>query len=204
MSWNPFKTNGSIKADHPVDYLFTLEGIKHYRFKDISKTNCQRMFAANDYYHELSMRCTRDYLLEHTKAIDVVLSSKNINIGELGVLNTQLKERLDMIYETDLIYKIASVIIFDTNESAYDYDFMYGKEKIQRFKRHTKKHGFFLIKLFKITVGSPNISDKDLLTFMNVGNKITQEHLEVISTIISRNTGTNDYSKMLESQRQTE
>ena len=189
------RRNGHIKTDHPVDYLFTLEGIKHYRYKDISKTNCQRMFAANDYYNELSMRCSREYLLEHTKAMDVILSDKSIDIQKVSQLNLQLKERLDMIHESDMIYKIASVIIFDTTENPHDYDFKYGQEKIARFKKASEKDAFFLIKLFKITVGSPNMSDQDLLTYMEVGGKITQEHLEVISTIMSKSTKTIDYSK---------
>ena len=189
------RRNGSIKTDHPVDYLFTLDGIKHYRYKDISKTNCQRMFAANDYYNELSMRCSRDYLLEHTKAMDEILSGKSIDIQKVSQLNLQLKERLDMIHESDMIYKIASVIIFDTTENPHDYDFKYGQEKIPRFKKASQKDAFFLIKLFKITVGSPNMSDQDLLTYMEVGGKITQEHLEVISTIMSKSTKTTDSSK---------
>lgn len=186
------RRNGAIKTTHPVDYLFTLQGIKHYRYKDISKTNCQRMFAANDYYNELSMRCSREYLLEHTKAMDAILSDKSIDIQKVAQLNLQLKERLDMIHESDMIYKIASVIIFDVNENPYEYDFKYGQEKIERFKKKAQSDPMFLIKLFKITVGSPNMSDQDLLMYMEVGSKINQEHLEVISTIMSRSTKTTD------------
>lgn len=187
--------NGSIKSEHPTDYLFTLDGLRHYRYKDISKTNCQRMFAANDYYNELSMRCSREYLLEHAKAMDVILSDKSIDIQKISQLNLQLKERLDMIHESDMIYKIASVIIFDTNENPYDYDFKYGQEKIKRFKKKAQSDPMFLIRLFKITVGSPDMSDKDLLMYMEVGSKINQEHLEVISTIMSRNIKTTDFNK---------
>lgn len=193
-----------LKTDHPTDYLFTLDGLKHYRYKDISKTNCQRMFAANDYFNELSMRCSREYLQAHTKAMDAILTSKSIDIQNISQLNLQLKERLDMIHESDMTYKIASVIIFDTTENPYDYDFKYGQEKIQRFKKKAQSDPMFLIKLFKITVGSPNMSDKDLLTYMEVGSKITKEHLANISTIISKSTGTIDYSKMSASQSPTE
>ncbi|KKN67225.1 hypothetical protein LCGC14_0463980 [marine sediment metagenome] len=198
------RRNGSLRTEHPTDYLFTLDGLKHYRYKDISKTNCQRMFAANDYFNELSMRCSREYLQEHTKAMDVILSDKSIDIQKVSQLNLQLKERLDMIHESDMIYKIASVIIFDTTENPHDYDFKYGQEKIQRFKKKAQSDPMFLIKLFKITVGSPNLSDKDLLTYMEVGSKINQEHLATISTILSNNIGTTDYSKMSGSQSPTE
>ena len=189
------KRNGSTKTEHPVDYLFTLDGLKHYRYKDISKTNCQRMFAANDYYNELSMRCSREYLQEHTKAMDVILSDKSIDLQKISQLNLQLKERLDMIHESDMIYKIASVIIFDTTENPHDYDFKYGQEKIERFKKKAQSDPMFLIRLFKITVGSPDMSDQDLLMYMEVGSKINQEHLEVISTIMSRSTKTIGSSK---------
>lgn len=191
------RRNGSLKTEHPTDYLFTLDGIKHYRYKDISKTNCQRMFAANDYYNELSMKCSREFLKDHCKAMDAILSNpKQISIQDIAELNLQLKERLDMIHESDMIYKISSVIIFDTTENPHDYDFKYGQEKIARFKKASEKDAFFLIKLFKITVGSPSMSDQDLLMYMEVGSKISQEHLDVISTIMSKNTKTTDSSKM--------
>lgn len=190
---NPFKKQKyPVKKEHIFEKAFTVKGMDYFKFKDISKTHCARMHAASDYMNELSMRCTREYLLEHTKAMDAILGNpKQLNIQEIAKLNLQLKERLDMIYESDMIYKIGAALLWDENENPYDFDFKHAQEKIKLFKSQTD--AFFLSKLFKSIIGSPDMSDADLNTYLTVGSKITQEHLEVISTIISRNqemTGT--------------
>lgn len=186
-----FKAYFEKKPDikDPIDKVFSIEGVNYYKFKDISKVKCQRAFACNDFWNELSMRTTRDFLTKHTEAVDSILTSNNIDIYKLKTLNMQLQERLEMIYETDIIYKIASVMFFTKDENVLDYDDLLGREKIALFKqqdREDKKMGFFFGTLFKSIIGSTTMSDKDLVTYMTVGSQMTQEHLKVISTILSK------------------
>jgi len=129
------------------------------------------------------MRATRDFLIKHTEAVEKILQSNNIDIYKVNTLNQQLKERLEMIYETDIIYKIASVVYFTKDENPYEYDDLVGREKIDLFK--SKGDAFFFGTLFKNLIGSQDISDKDLATYMKVGKEITTEHLKNISTILS-------------------
>lgn len=182
------------KVDHPTEKVFSIEGTNYYQFKDISKIKCFRAFIVSDFYSELSMKCSREYLVAHTEAVEKLLSnSKQINITQVAQLNLQLKERLEMIYEPDIIYKIASVVFFDKTENPYEYDDMYGKEKIERFKRHAvKESGFFFETLFKGLLNTKDLSDQDLETYMNVAQKITQSHWGNISTILSSMKGTKD------------
>jgi len=181
------------KLDHPVEKVFTIEGVNYYQFKDISKIPCMRAFVKADVFAELDMRCTRDYLIQHTKATHKLLNnSKQINITQIAQLNQQLKERLEMIYEVDIIYKIASVVFFDKTENPYEYDDLYAKEKIERFKSYALSHdGFFFETLFKSLIPTKSLSDKDLQTYMSVGKMMTQKHLENISTILSNTKETN-------------
>lgn len=179
----------SPKLKDPVTKVFTLNGVAYYQFKDISKVKCQRALVVNDWYNELAMRCSRDYLLAHVEAESKILNNpKEINIGTLAQLNQQLKERLDMIYETDIIYKIASVVFFTKDENPYEYDDVQGAEKVKLFKAEVKKKDgwkFFYERLFKGLIGSTNLSEADLKTYMEVGSQITKKHLETISTILS-------------------
>lgn len=177
------------KLKDPVKKEFTINGVVYYQFKDISKIKCQRALVVNDWYNELAMRCTRDFLIQHTEAVDKILNNpKEINIGKLAILNQQLKERLDMIYETDIIYKIASVVFFTKDENPYEYDDVLGNEKVKLFKEQVKKKDgwkFFYDRLFKGLIGSTNLSETDLKTYMEVGSQITKKHLETITTILS-------------------
>lgn len=182
------------KLDHPIEKVFTIEGTNYYQFKDISKIKCLRAFVVSDHYSELNMRCTREYLQAHCKAVDKLLSnSKQINITQVAQLNLQLKERLEMIYEVDIIYKIASVVFFDKSENPYEYDDMYAKEKIEKFKTYARTNdGFFFETLFKSLLNTENTKDQDLETYMSVGEKMTQHHWDTISTISSSIKETKD------------
>ena len=116
-----------VKNKHQIVKAFKLDGVQYYQFKDINNTMSGRAFAALDFYNELDMKCNRDYLLQHTEAVDALLSDpKKINVGELYNLNKQIKERLEFILVPDIVYKLASVVYFDESEAPYDYDYQYG------------------------------------------------------------------------------
>ena len=192
MSWSfkNFLARFEKKPDitDPIEKVFVIDGVNYYKYQDISKVKNRRIHIINDFYNELAMGATRDFLLKHTEAIDTILSSSTIDIFKIKTLNMQFQERLDMIYVTDIIYKIASVIYFTKDEDYMDYDDLLGREKVKLFKaqdKKDKKMSFFFGTLFSNIIGSTNISDKDLITYMTVGTQITQEHLKTISTISS-------------------
>lgn len=167
----------------PTNKVFQINGVQFYEFKDISKVKCQRALTSNDFWNELSMRATRDFLIQHTELIDTILTSNEIDIFKIKTLNQQLKERLEMIYETDIIYKISSVVYFTKDEDPYEYDDIVGQEKVLLFR--SQGDGFFFDKLFKNLIGYENISETDSKIYMEVGRMITKEHLKSISIIKS-------------------
>ena len=85
-------------------------------------------------------------------------------------------------------------MFFTKDENVLDYDDLLGREKIALFKQQDKddkRMGFFFGTLFKNIIGSTDMSDKDLVTYMTVGHQMTQEHLKVISTILSKKNAMN-------------
>ena len=123
-----------VKEQHQIVEAFKWDGVQYYQFKDINALMSGRAFTAIDFYNELSMRCTREFLTAHTTAVDNMLNSKEINLTDLAVLNKQLKERLEMILIPDQVLKVASVVYFDETESPYSYDYKYNHEKIKAWK----------------------------------------------------------------------
>ena len=183
INWFKSKTERKPELKDAIQKVFSINGVNYYQFKDIAKIKCQRALTVNDFYNELTMRATRDFLIQHTEAIEKILNSNNIDIYKVNTLNNQLKERLEMIYETDIIYKIASVVYFTKEENPYEYDDLVGREKIDLFK--SQGDAFFFKTLFRNLIGSVSTSEKDLATYMKVGKEITTEHLKSISTILS-------------------
>src|SRR5688572_16817539 len=127
---------------------FTLGGTNYYMFDQTAEVPTGRMLAALAIYNEMEMRCDREYLDLHTRAMQKVLSDpKKINVMYIAQLNLNLKERLELMPLPDLVYKLASVIFFDETESPYNYNFEYNKGKIEQWKKAPETLDFFLSRL---------------------------------------------------------
>lgn len=108
------KQKYKLLAGHQVLEAFTFKGVKYFELQDILEIPCKRAFAIRDIFEELQMRCTREYLQAHCTAVTNILSNpKSLNIPELARLNMQLQERLDLIIDTEIVYKLAAIYYFD-------------------------------------------------------------------------------------------
>lgn len=168
-----------------IVYAFTIDGTPYFQFDDINAIPCERGFQALAYFNELNQRCTRDFLIAHTQAVENCLNDNNgIKITQLVKLNMILKERLEFLIEPEIAYKICSVVFFDETENPYRYEFKYGAQKADIFKR-CKMDDFFLSQ--PITKLIPYIASfgSDLQTYCQTINLITKEHIKNISTMLS-------------------
>lgn len=183
---------------------FISGGIQYYQFEDSNALLCGRAFAATNAYKELSMSCTREFLIAHTEAMETVLRSKSIDIYKLNQLNTQLKERLEMIVDTDTPYKLASVLYFDATESPYSYDYNYANKKIARWRKENVSD-FFLRQPVSNLIPSSLLSEETLENYLKIAEQINQEHLQTILTItsgsLSKEKRTSEWFKWLKSRR---
>ena len=197
---------GNIKPEHHITNAFVINEkppILFFNFTDPFNTPCERALDALDIFEEASMRCTRDFLLAHTVAIDNLLKAQTINIFEIHKLNTQLKERLELIVYPELIYKLASVYYFDETENPYRYDAKYGQEKIKLWKDHGLED-FFLLQPIRKLIPSYELSGINLETYSQITQKIDKVHLESLSTHLSSNQRMAERFKTLFSTNTTE
>jgi len=172
-----------VDEKHKVKKAMIIDGVQYYQFEDINNMMTGRAFTAIDYYNELSMRCTREYLTEHCEAMESILSKESISVLDIAKLHQQLKERLTMIIDPDIVYKIASVVFFDKNEQPYAYDFKYNQKKIQEWKKLGTD--FFLHIPLNDLIPALDLSEADLVTYMNVAQNLNTKHLANISTLKS-------------------
>ena len=187
---------------HRAKEAFVLDGIQYWEFADSNMAPCARMFAAMDFYSEFNMRCSREYLIAHTQAVEEQLNGAKgvIDFMKVAQLHLQLKERLEWIFEPDTAYKYASVIFWDENEDPYSYDFKYGREKIERWKKK-EPSSFFLSMPVKRLFPLSDISNNDLQDYLKVQMKVSDQHLENIFTILSKNNATKEWYNILMSQK---
>jgi hypothetical protein len=170
-----------FNTELPITFAFEVGGIKYYQFDDAFNTPCERALKALTYYEELRMRCTRDYLEKHCQAVKEVLSNTKIDVQRLAVLNQQLLDRLELIIEPDIAYKLASVVYFDKNESPYVFDDKYAAKKVEHWKKHKGVHDFFLQKPVQALIPFINGSEVNLDIYSEVVRNLNRIHSALIS-----------------------
>src|SRR4051812_47604221 len=83
--------------NYPVVEAFVMGGITYYQFEDPFNIPTGRFLASYAAYEEIQMRCDQSYLDKHTRAVERVLTQKQINLQVLSQINVNLAERLQLM-----------------------------------------------------------------------------------------------------------
>ena len=177
-----------VDAKYKVIPAFSLGSTDYWMFDSTNEVPTGRFFAAMGVYAEMEMNCSKEYLEQHIKAMDKILSDpKKISMKHIVQLNTNLKERLDLMPFPEFIYKLASVIFFDKTESLYSYDYDYNKLKIERWKAAGGTLDFFSKTPLKELVPSLTMPEKDTQTYLTVTKFIRETHAALLTEVLSEN-----------------
>lgn len=171
------------KSLHRIEYAFTSGGRKYYCFEDINNLPYLRARAALTAYNEVEMRCSREFLLNFTKAMDNVLRSKEIDIYKINELNGMLKDRLSLTADLDLCYRLASVVYFDSTEKPEGYEPEYAAKKIARWKKDQSVSDFFLQKPLRELIPYLTNAVGDFDTFMELNRELNALHDQLTRSI---------------------
>jgi hypothetical protein len=167
---------------------FRHEGVTYYHFADSFKVPAARALCALAIYEELRQRCTAEYLRLHIAATKSLLnpSDGKIRLTELALINNNLEERLNLAPFPDHIYKLASVIFFDENESPFSYDFSYNKKKIEQWKKDPEILSFFLTMQFQDLMPFSSMSSERVKNYFNTATMIDQIHQGKLQSVLSK------------------
>jgi len=175
-------------SKHIIVYAFSLGDRHYFRFDDVFNIPYQRGLQVIVYYKELGMNVDAEFLKAHTQAFDNALKQPKITIDtliDLKKLNDQLKQRLILPKEPELMYKMASVVYFDQHEKPEVYEFKYGENKIKYWKQNTTLQSFFLQKPLRELIPYLEHAGADIATFSRLTQKATTEHLDNLLPLLS-------------------
>jgi hypothetical protein len=127
------------------------------------------------------MKCDRKFLLAHNEAIETACN--NGKLTEVVKLNHDLKLRLSLVSDPDLLLKLASVVFFDDNESHLVYDFAYNEKKLKEWKKD-KLMDFFQVLPLQNLIPSLDFSKIDLKTFIKMNHEVRQLAVLQIDNIL--------------------
>lgn len=173
---------------HIIIYAFSIGERHYFRFDDLLNIPYDRGLKTLVYYKELEMNCDRDFIVAHTQAFDNVFSGSKMTTKDLVTLvdlNNQLKQRLELPKEPDLMYKMAAVVFFDQNENPNVYEFKYGEKKIRAWKKDTTLTDFFLQKPLLELIPYLQYAGENLEQFSRMTEKVTHQHLDNLFPLLS-------------------
>lgn len=179
------------KQKYRIEYAFTCGGTKYYRFADITNLPYERGLMALQTYNEVDMRCSRQFLLHYADTIDQLLHQPQIDIFKINQLNQLLKQRLTLIADTDLLYRLAAVCFFDKTENPAVYEPDYAEKKIAKWRKDKGVHDFFTqMPLLELMPFLQNV-DTDLDTYSAVCDELNKIHSECLRLASSASKSTN-------------
>lgn len=187
------KLKNFTESKHVIKPAFECGGIQYYEFDTTANLPFKRGLKFISIYNELDMKCDRFYLEKHVEAVENIFSGKKVGIDEMmkiRQLNTQMKERLKMIFHEDLVYKVASVVFFDENENPNDWEWKYAMEKIERWKKAEGVQDFFLREPIQKLIPFLSVGEASSLVYSEVAKKIDAQHLANIFTNLLPNQKT--------------
>jgi len=183
------ETKFPTSTKHITKFAFEVGGVKYYEFDTIANLPYKRAMKFFSVYDELSMKCDAFYLNAHVKAVKTILTGgKKVGLEEMSKLlslNAQLEERLTWVHSEDLVYKLASVVFFDANESPDDWEWQYALKKIEYWKQNESAASFFLHE--PIVRLLPYLKDSQLTSpnYSDTQKKIDKAQLEKLLQVLS-------------------
>ncbi|MCW3466509.1 hypothetical protein [Chitinophaga nivalis] len=182
-----FRKNNVPKTGYVVKEAFTIKGRVFFEMDDQFNLPYERGVICLRYYNEFNQRVTREYLHEHVKAVDEILTfhpGKSIDLLKLALLNRNLKDRMQWIVDEDLAYKLASVVFFDKNENPATYDTKYNQEKISFWKKEASAKEFFFSEPLRRLIPFLKDLEPNLETYFEVTRALSSQHQKDISSIL--------------------
>lgn len=170
-----------------VTKAFMHQKVAYNQIENVFEMATGRALCAITFYEEFQMRCDKNYLEKHCKAIDILLSDpKRLMIGAIAVLHENLKERVRLAPYPDHIYKLASVMFFDDNEDPFSYDFRYNVEKIKRWKEDPEMLPFLVEQPLKELMPFGALARPSLQMYLNLKNAEDEHHMKKLDEILSK------------------
>ncbi len=182
-------TSFLIDGKYRAEIAFIHKGVEYFWYPNQLELPAGRAFAALSIYEEMKMKVDAEYLDLHCRAVDKILSDpKRINIGALALIHRNLKERSELMFMPDYIYKLASVVFFTKDESTFNYDYKLNEKKIEAWKKDGLTLDFFLTTPLNQLIPFYTLPEADIQKYSAVADELNKIHRKDIMEILSNNS----------------
>lgn len=126
-----------------IEFAFESGGKRYYRYADVYQMPLLRAKASAWVYELLELKCSHEYLNLFSDEIIKLIVEPKQDKGKIIQLCNDLKVRLSMTVDPEVIWLLASVMFFDETENLKTWDLGYAKQKIEFWKKNGGLEDFF-------------------------------------------------------------
>lgn len=150
-----------------VEPAFKADGKQYYRFRKETSIPWGRYMYLQTFLKEQELRMDLKTLHEYVHRIKLALTATNNKIDLNTVFRTlmQMESRIELAFEVDTTYRLASVMYFDDQEDLYTYDKSHNDKKVKTWKE-CRVVDFFYTRPMSEFLGLSNSSPEDLQRFI--------------------------------------
>lgn len=176
----------SIDERDKVMFVTRWGGKDYYRYKDNIDMRYGRYIYFATFTQSVETRMSLEVLNIYLDKLDSHLSGGKgqINIGEAIIIIKQIKTRTKLIFDEEMAYNLASTIFFTDDERLDTYPMEINKKKIEAW-RSSGALNFFMLEPVRQLLGLTNLSEADLITYLNKTRPIIEELKQAIRTASS-------------------
>lgn len=159
-----WSTKWAVQPEHQVVLAFTSDGVDYYKFESGYNSYYERYMAGMDRISEIEQRVDAKYLDTFQKALQEYVNKGDLH--NISILNNNLKDRRQYVFNVKLLYNLASVWFFDKSENCYTYDYEYADKKIARWMKDKDLLAFFLQTELARFMPLPDTVRGNMLTYL--------------------------------------
>jgi hypothetical protein len=159
----------------PLKKVFTdSRGVDWFEYENPLTMPAKRAIAAEVATRFASMNVTKDVLKQ---VIEQMKQRANAgNIVELFSILGELEFRLDFLGEEETLVELAACYFIEDGENETEFNEVIRKNKVELFKSRPDLFDFFVQRAFEHTINFSNISEADILDYLN-RNALQNERL---------------------------
>ncbi len=156
-------------------------GRDYYRYKDNIDIIYGRYIYLATFLQAVETRMSLDVLEEYIKQLETNLSGGkgHIDIGQSLIILKQLRTRTRVVFDEELAYNLASCVFFTDDEPLDGYSMELNRKKIEAW-RSSGALNFFMLEPVRQLLGLTNLSEADLITYLNKTRPILEELRQAI------------------------
>lgn len=177
----------SLDERDKVIFVTSWGGKDYYRYKDNIDMRYGRYMYLATFLQAVETRMSLEVLDAYLTQLETNLGGGkgHIDIGNSLITIKQLRTRTKLVFDEELAYNLASCVFFTDDEPLDTYAMEINKKKIEAW-RSSGALNFFMLEPVRQLLGLTNLSETDLITYLNKTRPILEELRQAMQTATSK------------------